>query len=108
MVFGVKCLNVKNGVHEIFIYNTKEEADLAYHILAHDDDYISRIGYTAYAHKVQGEVYGTALSVLERVEEKQFHTPVMIDVWFAIGDNPHEMYRDDITVINDHSVTIHQ
>jgi hypothetical protein len=107
MVFGVKCLNAKNGIHEIFVYNTKEEAERAYHVLANDDNYISQIGFTAYADKVQTDVYGTALSVIERVEEKQFATPVMVDVTFSIGENAQEMYTDDITIINDRSATIH-
>lgn len=108
MVFGVKCLNVRNGIHGIFVYNTKEEADHAYRVLANDDDYISRIGLTRYAEKVHEDVYGAALSVIERVEEKQFAAPVMVDVWFSLESNPHELYRDDITIVNDHSVTIHQ
>jgi hypothetical protein len=107
MVFGVKCLNAQNGIHEVFVYNTKEEAERAYHVLANDDDYISKIGLTAYANRVQSDVYGTALSVIERVEEKQFATPVMIDVTFSLGENAHEMYTDDITIINDRSVTVH-
>jgi len=107
MVFGVKCINEKNGIHEIFVYNTKEEAENAYNVLANEDYYISKIGLTAYVEKVQGDVYEPTLSVIERVEEKQFATPVMIDVGFSIGENQHVMYRDDITIINERSVTIH-
>jgi hypothetical protein len=106
MVFGVKCLNVKNGIHGLFVYNTKEEADHAHHVLANGDDYISRIGFTGYAEMVHEDVYGAALSVIEHIEEKQFATPVMVDVWFSMGGNPHELYRDDITIVNDQSVTI--